>query len=93
MLQLRSFLGRLIYYGKFISNLATLIHPLNQLLREDVKWNGNGILIVHRREAKKIVTSSIVTVHKESNLSITMSRDGDSHILPDSSEPKNCICI
>ena len=36
--QLRSFLGLLNYYGKFIPNLATLIHPLNQLLHEDVKW-------------------------------------------------------
>lgn len=50
--------------------------------------NGKGMLIVHRREAKKILTSSIVIVLYEPNLSITLSRDGDSHMLPDSSEPK-----
>ena len=31
--ELRSFLGLLNYYGKFIPNLATLIHPLNELLQ------------------------------------------------------------
>ena len=31
--QLRSFLGLLHYYGKFMSNLSSLLHPLNQLLK------------------------------------------------------------
>ena len=30
---LRAFLGLLNYYGKFIPNLSTMIHPLNALLR------------------------------------------------------------
>ena len=37
--ELRSFLGLLNYYGKFIPNLATILHPLNALLRTDKKWN------------------------------------------------------
>jgi hypothetical protein len=38
--ELRSFLGMLQYYGKFIPDLATLIHPLNELLRAHTpfKW-------------------------------------------------------
>ena len=35
--QLRSFLGLLNYYGKFIPNLASIVHPLNQLLQKDAK--------------------------------------------------------
>ena len=31
--ELRSFLGLLHYYGKFLPNLATLLHPLNALLK------------------------------------------------------------
>lgn len=31
--QLRSFLGLTNYYGKFIPNLATILHPLNALLQ------------------------------------------------------------
>ena len=35
--ELRSFLGLLNYYGKFLPNLATLLHPLNRLLQKDRK--------------------------------------------------------
>ena len=33
--KLRSFLGLLNYYAKFIPSLASLLHPLNDLLRKD----------------------------------------------------------
>ena len=36
--ELRSFLGLLNYYGKFIPNLSTLIHPLNNLLQRSKQW-------------------------------------------------------
>ena len=35
--ELTSFFGLLNYY-KFIPNLASLIHPLNKLLKHGVKW-------------------------------------------------------
>ena len=35
--QLRSYFGLLNYYGRFIPNLATVAHPLNKLLRDDVQ--------------------------------------------------------
>ena len=35
--ELRSFLGLLNYYGKFLPNLSTLLHPLNNLLHHDCK--------------------------------------------------------
>ena len=34
--ELRSFLGLINYYGKFIPNAATVLAPLNVLLRKDV---------------------------------------------------------
>ena len=37
--ELRSFLGLLHYYGKFVPNLATMIHPLNSLLKTNAPWN------------------------------------------------------
>ena len=40
--ELRSFLGLLNYYGKFIRNLATILHPLNQLLQT----HGTGLRTV-----------------------------------------------
>lgn len=35
---IRSFLGLVHYYGKFVPNLSTCLHPLNELLRKDVAW-------------------------------------------------------
>lgn len=36
--ELRSFLGLLNYYGKFLANVSTLLHPLHQLLHIDTPW-------------------------------------------------------
>ena len=36
--ELRSFLGLLNYYGKFIPNLSTIIHHLNSLLQHNARW-------------------------------------------------------
>ena len=36
--ELRSFLGLVNYYGKFMENLATILHPLNELLRKETNW-------------------------------------------------------
>ena len=36
--QLRSFLGMINYYAKFISNYSTITHSHNELLRDGVKW-------------------------------------------------------
>ena len=36
--ELRSFLGLLHYYGKFLPGLATVLHPLNHLLKAGQKW-------------------------------------------------------
>ena len=36
--QLRSFLRLLHYHGKFMSNLSSLLHPLNQLLKSHSPW-------------------------------------------------------
>ena len=37
--ELRSFLGLVNYYGKFIQNMSTVAHPLNNLLRHSTSWN------------------------------------------------------
>ena len=36
--QFRLFWGLVNYYGKFIPNLATRLHPLNQLPQARMKW-------------------------------------------------------
>ena len=39
MQELRSFLVLLNYYGKFLPNLASILHPLNCLLQRFKRWN------------------------------------------------------
>ena len=45
--QLRSLLGLLHYYGKFIPNLATLLHPMNQLMNQVVIGIGHQNVSKH----------------------------------------------
>ena len=40
--ELRSFIGLLNYYEKFIPNMPTLLHPLYKLLQNDVEWQWNA---------------------------------------------------
>ena len=36
--RLKSYLGMLSYYNKFLPNLSSVLHPLHQLLRKDTPW-------------------------------------------------------
>ena len=36
--ELRTYLGLVNYYGKFIPNLASTLQPLNSLLQKNCKW-------------------------------------------------------
>ena len=58
--ELRSFLGLLNYYGKFIPNLASLIRPLNSLLRHDCQWKWSDECEAVFKEAKEKLLSSKV---------------------------------
>ena len=51
--QLRSFLGHINYYGKFIPNFSTLLQPLNRLLQATTQWNFNSKNKTAFQEAKK----------------------------------------
>ena len=92
--ELRSFLGLVNYYGKFIPNLATTLHPLNQLLHRDQRWRWNKECAAAFQAAKEGVTSSRVLVHYNLNLPIRMAGDASaygvgaviSHVMPDGSE-------
>lgn len=92
--QLRSFLGLLNYYSKFIPNLATIIHPLNQLLRQDVQWDWTRECAEAFRQAKDSLVSSQVLAHYDPNLPIKLAADASaygigaviSHIYQDGSE-------
>ena len=56
--QLRSFLGLVNYYTKFIPNLVTVLNPLNVLLKKDSRWNWSTDCAKAFQLAKDALTSS-----------------------------------
>ena len=92
--ELRSFLGLLNYYGKFIANLAMMLHPLNSLLQQDRKWEWTSECSQAFQQAKEALSSSHVLVNYGPALPITLAGDASaygigaviSHTLPDGSE-------
>ena len=92
--ELRSFLGLLNYYGKFIRNLATILHPLNQLLQTHQKWDWTTDCSDAFWMAKDQLVSAEVLTHYNPDLPIHMAADASaygigaviSHVQPDGSE-------
>ena len=58
--QLKSFLGLVHYYGKFIPHLSSLLHPLNQLLKANTKWSWSDSCEQAFQEAKQKLASAPV---------------------------------
>ena len=61
--QLKSFLGLINYYGKFINNLASILEPLYLLLQKNVKWNWGKQQESAFQRAKAALTSKNLLVH------------------------------
>ena len=61
--QVRSFLGLVNYYHKFLPNLATALHPLNQLLEQGKRWKWTTECEEVFIKVKKLITSNMVLTH------------------------------
>ena len=85
---------RQLFFGKFIPNLATVIHPLNNLLQHNCKWQWTSECSEAFQQAKKALTTSQVLVHYDPTLPLSLAGDASaygigaviSHTLPDGSE-------
>ena len=92
--QLRSFLGLVNYYGKFISALSTITHPLNQLLCHQTKWQWSQECEKSFQKLKDQLSSDQVLVHYDSTLPVCLACDASqygvgaviSHLMPDGTE-------
>ena len=92
--ELRSFLGMLNYYGKFIPNLATLLHPLNGLLQSGVKWQWSAQCRQVIEQVKEMLQASSVLLHYDTDLPLVLAADASSygvgavisHMLPSGEE-------
>ena len=92
--ELRSFLGLVHYYGKFMPNLATLLNPLNLLLKDGAEWVWTEECSQAVKEAKQLLSSAPVLAHYDPALPIKMAGDASaygigaviSHVYSDGSE-------
>ena len=92
--ELKSFLGLVNYYGKFVSNLASNLHPLYQLLHHTAEWNWDKKCETAFTYAKEVLTSKNVLIHYDPNKPLVLSVDASpyglgaviSHQLRDGSE-------
>ena len=92
--ELRSFLGLLNYYGRFIPNLASLLHPLHKLLCKGCPWKWSSGCQKAFNQAKEALTSSKVLIHYNPNLPLKLAGDASaygvgaviSHVMEDGSE-------
>lgn len=92
--ELKSYLGLLTYYGKFLPNLATRLAPLYKLLQHDVPWEWTSEQEKAFKESKKLLASSSLLVHYDTELPLTLACDASAygigavlaHRMPDGSE-------
>ena len=61
--ELRSFLGLVNYYGKFLYNLASTAAHLYQLLQKNAPWVWGKVQRAAFKEVKKLLQSSDLLVH------------------------------
>lgn len=77
--ELRSFLGLLNYYRKFLPNLATILNPLNELLQVKRKWKWSKDCTVAFQKAKELLTTSNVLIHYDPTLPVRMAADASAY--------------
>ena len=92
--ELKSFLGMLNFYGKFLPNLATELSPLYGLLHHNTAWNWSKKCEKAFLYAKKLFNEDNVLVHYNPSMPLVLSVDASpyglgvvlSHRMKDGSE-------
>ena len=92
--QLRSFLGMVNYYGKFLPQFSSLLAPLYSLLQKQAKWHWGPDQEQAFTKVKHLMTSSKLLVHYDPVKELVLSCDASpygvgavlSHIMEDGSE-------
>ena len=93
--QLRSFLGAINYYCKFLPNLASSLSPLYKLLQHHHKWTWGPEQVTAFESAKQQLASPPLLVHYDPEKPLVLSCDASpygigavlSHILEGGEQP------
>ena len=92
--QLKSFLGLVNYYGKFLPNLSSILSPLYRLTQNQTKWFWSSEQEQSFQEVKSLLTSDCLLVHYDPDKELLLSCDASpygvgavlSHRLEDGQE-------
>ena len=92
--ELKSYLGILNYYGKFLPNLASTLEPLHRLLRKGTRWHWTSEQQKSFDDSKQLLKSSQLLTHYDSDKDLVLSCDASpygvgavlSHKMADGSE-------
>jgi len=92
--ELRSFLGLVNYYGKFLHNLASAAAAQYQLLQKDAPWVWGKVQRAAFKEVKKLLQSSDLLVHFDPQRQLVLDCDASpygvgavlSHVMEDGTE-------
>ena len=77
--ELRSFLGLLHYYGRFLPNLADLLQPLNQLLQANSRWRWTQACKQAFERAKQLLMTAPVLAHYDPMLPLKLAADASAY--------------
>ncbi|XP_055918537.1 uncharacterized protein K02A2.6-like [Eupeodes corollae] len=92
--ELRSFLGAVNYYGKFVKQMREIRAPLDNLLRDNVEFVWSKECQQSFEKFKAILSSELLLTHYNPNLPIKVAADASNvglgayiaHTFPDGSE-------
>ncbi|XP_062374782.1 uncharacterized protein K02A2.6-like [Sardina pilchardus] len=73
--ELRSFLGLVNYYGKFLPDLSTVLAPLYRLLHKDSPWKWQQAQEEAFRHVKRLLHSERLLVHFDPDRDVILSCD------------------
>lgn len=77
--QLKAFLGLINYYGKFVNNLSTLLHPLHNLLKHRTPWYWSHDCEQSFNKIKRILSSDQFLAHYNPSLPVVLSVDSSAY--------------
>ena len=77
--ELKAYLGLLMYYGKFLPNLATTLAPLYSLLHKDATWCWNSQHKDAFIHSKQLLTSETLLVHYDPTKELVLSCDASQY--------------